>query len=68
MCDASVNQSSLAVCRDRDNILSMAASLLACGIDHNKSVVFQQSAVCHHAGHCVLSSFLCYRHASQFSC
>lgn len=29
----------------RSNIMSMAASLLACGIDHNKSVLFQQSAV-----------------------
>ena len=29
----------------RDNIFNMAASLIACGIDPNKSLIFQQSRV-----------------------
>ncbi|XP_036416376.1 tryptophan--tRNA ligase, mitochondrial isoform X1 [Colossoma macropomum] len=33
----------------RDNILDMAASLLACGIDPTRSVLFQQSVVSEHA-------------------
>ncbi|XP_052461802.1 tryptophan--tRNA ligase, mitochondrial isoform X2 [Carassius gibelio] len=33
----------------RDNILDMAASLLACGIDPSRSILFQQSQVSEHA-------------------
>ncbi|KAL1268015.1 hypothetical protein QQF64_033378 [Cirrhinus molitorella] len=33
----------------RDNILDMAASLLACGIDPTRSILFQQSQVSEHA-------------------
>ncbi|XP_067301089.1 tryptophan--tRNA ligase, mitochondrial [Pseudorasbora parva] len=33
----------------RDNILDMAASLLACGIDPTRSILFQQSQVAEHA-------------------
>lgn len=33
----------------RENIRSMVASLLACGIDPKRTVLFQQSAVPHHA-------------------
>lgn len=33
----------------RENILSTAASLLACGIDYQRSILFQQSAVSAHA-------------------
>ena len=29
----------------KENILKMAASLLACGIDHEKCILFQQSKV-----------------------
>ncbi|KAM4609332.1 tryptophan--tRNA ligase, mitochondrial [Polymixia lowei] len=35
--------------RLRTNILDMAASLLACGIDPERSILFQQSQVCEHA-------------------
>nr|CAH0109751.1 unnamed protein product [Daphnia galeata] len=33
----------------KENILKMAASLLACGIDHEKCILFQQSKVPQHA-------------------
>lgn len=33
----------------RNNILKMAASLLACGLDPEKTVLFQQSRVTYHA-------------------
>ena len=32
----------------KENITNMVASLLACGIDPNKSLLFQQSQVCAH--------------------
>ena len=32
----------------RDNIFQMTASLLACGLDPNKCIIFQQSTVPHH--------------------
>ena len=35
----------------RENILSTAASLLACGIDCQRSILFQQSAVCSPVNH-----------------
>lgn len=33
----------------RDNILNVAATLLACGIDPNKAVLYQQSTIPQHA-------------------
>ncbi|XP_052086706.1 tryptophan--tRNA ligase, mitochondrial-like [Mytilus californianus] len=43
----------------RENIYKMAASLLACGIDTNKSILFQQSQVPHHTDLAWLLGCLC---------
>ncbi|XP_076850452.1 tryptophan--tRNA ligase, mitochondrial isoform X1 [Brachyhypopomus gauderio] len=54
----------------RDNILDMAASLLACGIDPARSVLFQQSVVWEHAELCwilgCLTSMPRLRHLPQW--
>jgi len=42
----------------RRNIVEMSASLLACGLDPTKCVLFQQSAVTHHAELCWLLTCL----------
>ena len=42
----------------QDNILDMAASLLACGVDPDKCILFQQSQVPQHAELCWLLSCL----------
>ncbi|CAG2249330.1 WARS [Mytilus edulis] len=43
----------------RENIYKMAASLLACGIDTNKSILFQQSQVPHHTDLAWLLGCIC---------
>ncbi|XP_052811126.1 tryptophan--tRNA ligase, mitochondrial-like [Mya arenaria] len=43
----------------RENIQTMAACLLACGIDSDKTILFQQSTVPQHAELCWILSCLC---------